>query len=147
MRNTLIVSVLFSSVLLHAQSVTQGSSTTLVAHYEEANRMPVASKGKSTSPSVRVSTGVIGPTLISEPPFSLSESDFGRQDPGFEKMLVRFRVDEHGRTRHVRVLKPVNPSVDERVMNAVRHYRFAPATLDNQKVAVDINMTINFERK
>ena len=62
-------------------------------------------------------------------------------------MIVRFRVDEHGRTRNIHVLKPVNPTVNARVVNAVRRYRFAPATLDNQKVAVDINMTINFERK
>jgi len=62
-------------------------------------------------------------------------------------MIVRFWVDEYGRTCNIHVLKPVNPSIDERVMDAVRQYRFAPATLDNQRVAVEINMTVNFERR
>jgi TonB family protein len=153
MRNTLVIGVLFSSVLLHAQSVARGSSTMLVAHYRETSRMSAAgsmqpvTKGAGASPSIRLSTGVIGPTLISEPAFTLSQADFGGQDPGFERLVVSFHVDEHGRTRNVRVLKPVNPSVDERVRRAVRKYRFAPATLDNQKIAVEINMIVNFERR
>jgi len=153
MRNTVIIGILFSSVLLQAQSVAKDSNTMLVPHYEEARRMSVAgpmhpaTNCRSTSSLIRISTGVIGPTLISEPPFSISASDFGQQDLGTKHMIVRFWVDEHGSTCNIHVLKPVNPSIDERVMDAVRQYRFAPATLDNQRVAVEINMTVNFERR
>jgi TonB family protein len=125
----------------------------LVAHYEETSRMSLAgpaqpaTTGAGSSPSIRVSTGVIGPTLISEPDFALSQADFGEANPGFARMIVSFRVDEQGKPRHVHIVQAVNPSVDGRVMDAVRRYRFAPATLDDQKVAIDINMTINFERR
>lgn len=153
MRNTLFIGVLFSSVLLHGQAVTKDSSAMLVAHYEEASRTSEAdptqppTDGSTAFSSLRVSTGIIWPRLIFEPAFKLSANDFGQQDPGFAHLIVSFRVDEHGKTHHVRVVKAVNPAVDGRVLDAVRHYRFAPATLDSQKVAVDINMTVNFERR
>jgi len=69
MRNTVIIGILFSSVLLQAQSVAKDSNTMLVPHYEEARRMSVAgpmhpaTNCRSTSSLIRISTGVIGPTL------------------------------------------------------------------------------------
>jgi hypothetical protein len=41
----------------------------------------------------------------------------------------------------------VNQTVDERVMAAVRQYRFVPGTLDDQSVPVDVNLVINFQEK
>jgi hypothetical protein len=35
--------------------------------------------------------------------------------------------------------------VDERVLSAVRQYRFVPGTLDDQNVPVDVNLVINFK--
>ena len=59
-------------------------------------------------------------------------------------MIVAFTVDENGNPQNVHLLKSVSPRVDERVMASVRQYRFEPATLDNQKIAVDVNMQVNF---
>jgi len=61
-----------------------------------------------------------------------------------QKVVVSFTVDESGRPQNVHVEKSVNPIVDERVLNAVRQYRYLPATLNNQRVAVHINLEVNF---
>jgi TonB family protein len=61
-----------------------------------------------------------------------------------EQVVVSFTVDESGKPQNVHLAKSVNPVVDERVLNAVRQYRYSPATLNDQKVAVDINLQVNF---
>ncbi len=59
-------------------------------------------------------------------------------------MNVSFRVDEKGVPQNVHLLKSVNQSVDTRVLAAIREYRFEPAQLDEQSVAMDVNLAINF---
>ena len=152
MRNLLVIGVLFSSVLLHAQSVTKGSSITLEAHNETAGAMSApgspspATDVTTTSKPVRISTGVVGPKLISEPAFKVSQGDFAG-NPELKIVIVRFRVDESGKTQNIRLLQSVNSIVDERVVQAVSKYRFIPATLDGNKVARDINLQVNFETR
>jgi len=150
MRNVLAVCAIFSSVLLHAQSVTKGSSVNLEAKnssagvlYAHGASQPVTESTTSTQP-LRISSGVVWPKLISEPEFKVSSSDFAGQNMATQKVVVRFTVDESGRPQNVHVEKSVNPIVDERVLNAVRQYRYLPATLNNQRVAVHINLEVNF---
>lgn len=150
MRNILAVCALFSSVLLHAQSVTKGSSVDLEAKNEDAMMVlahgeskPSTDTGNASQP-LRISTGVIGPKLISEPPITVSSDDFPGHQPTLHHMLVSFRVDENGVPQNVQLLRSVSPIVDWQIMNAVRQYRFKPATLDNEKVAVDVNMHVDF---
>ena len=152
MRNTLIISVLFSSVLLHAQSVTKGSSITLEAHNESAGAISApgssspATDVSTVSHPVRVSTGVRWPKLISEPDFRISQDDFSGR-PELSHVIVSFHVDEKGQPQNVHLLQSVNPIVDERVMHAVRQYRYIPGALDDQNVAVDVNLEVNFANR
>jgi TonB family protein len=62
-------------------------------------------------------------------------------------MLVGFRVDEKGIPQNVHLLQSVSQAVDERVLEAVRQYRFIPAKLDDQNVEIDINLVVNFAEK
>jgi TonB family protein len=62
-------------------------------------------------------------------------------------MVVSFRVDESGAPQNVHLVKSVSQIVDERVMAAVRQYRFVPGTLDDQNVPVDVNLVISFQEK
>jgi len=150
MRNVLAVCAIFSSVLLHAQSVTKGSSVNLEAKNEMAGvvyahgaSQPFTEAATNAQP-LRISTGVVWPKLISEPNFKVSSSDFMGSNVASQKVIVSFTVDENGKPQNVHLSKSVNPVVDGRVLNAVRQYRYAPATLNNQKVAVDINLEVNF---
>ena len=152
MRKILAVCALFSSVLLHAQSVTKGSSITLEARNENASALsaPGVSQPVADIPTaspLRISTGVVWPKLIAEPAFKVSQEDFMGRNPEYLHLIVAFTVDENGKTQNVHLLNSVNPTVDQRVIGSVRQYRFEPATLDNQKIAVDVNMRVNFANR
>lgn len=148
MRNIIVSTLLLSSVLLHAQTGTKGQSVTLVAHNDAASAVTAsATDVNSTTPARRISTGVTWPKLISEPALSVSAADFPTNDLAAQHMVVSLRVDQNGAPQNVHLVKSVNQTVDERVMAAVRQYRFVPATLDDQIVPVDVNLVINFQEK
>jgi TonB family protein len=53
-------------------------------------------------------------------------------------------VDTNGRPSHIRVVKGVGMGLDEKAVQAVRQYRFEPATLDGKPVPVDLYIDVNF---
>ena len=148
MRRIIVSTLLLSTVLLHAQTGTKGQSVTLVAHNDAASAL-TASVTDANTPTHgrRISTGVTGPKLISEPAFSVSAADFPTRDLATQHMVVSFRVDESGAPQNVHLVKSVSQVVDERVMAAVRQYRFVPGKLDDQNVPVDVNLVISFQQK
>ena len=54
-------------------------------------------------------------------------------------------VDKNGHPTHVRVVKGVGMGLDEKAVDAVRQYKFKPATRDGQPVAVDLYVMVNFQ--
>jgi protein TonB len=53
-------------------------------------------------------------------------------------------VNEKGETSHVKVLKSSGRAdIDEAFVDAVKKYKFAPATLNGNPVAVDLYMDVN----
>ena len=146
MRRILVASFLLSSVLLGAQSVAKAQSATLVARNEATNASGATDVSTSTQPR-RISTGVTGPKLLSEPTVNVITADFPTEDLASQHMVVSFRVDEKGTPVNVRLLKSVNQTVDNKVLEAVRQYRFAPATLDEQAVPMDVNLVVNFQTR
>ena len=146
MRRIIVASFLLSSVLLGAQSVAKAQSATLVARNEATNASGATDVSTSTQPR-RISTGVTGPKLLSEPTVNVITADFPTEDLASQHMVVSFRVDEKGTPVNVRLLKSVNQTVDNKVLEAVRQYRFAPATLDEQAVPMDVNLVVNFQTR
>jgi len=149
MRHIFVAGIFLSSVLLNAQTVTKAQSATLVAR-NEAN--PAAAVGAATDiPTTtsgrRVSTGVIAPKLISEPVVKVATTDFPSEDLASQHVVVGFRVDPTGAPTNVHLVKSVNPSVDQKVLAAIRQSRFAPATLDDQAVPMDINLIVSFQAR
>lgn len=121
MRNVVAVCAIFSSVLLHAQSVAKGSSVNLEARnnyagvlYAHGESQPLTDASSNAQP-LRISSGVIWPKLISEPSFKVSSSDFSDQNLAAHQVVVSFTVDESGKPQNVHLTKSVNPIVDERV--------------------------------
>lgn len=111
----------------------------------DAGTLPSTTSGNPADSSPHLSTGVVGPTLISEPPLKISASEIHGNNPGLKTLVVAFTVNQEGKPQNVHIVKPLNPSIDSRILCAVGRYRFAPATLNDKKIAVDIRMTINFE--
>jgi outer membrane biosynthesis protein TonB len=153
MRRMLASTLFFSSVLLNAQTVTKGHSAMLFAHAEAASAASASGSAQPVtdaaipSPTRRVTTGVTSPKLISEPAFTVSVADFPTRDVASQQMVVAFRVDEKGIPQNVHLLKSVSQAVDSRVLDVVREYRYIPAKLDDQNVAVDVNLIVNFAKR
>lgn len=142
MRIILVASLFLSTALLNAQEVTKGQGGTLVAHNEATNS--AATDVPTATTARRISTGVISPKLISEPVFKVALGDFATEDLGAQHVVVAFRVDQNGTPQNLHLLKSVNPTVDSKVLAAVRGYRYAPATLDEVAVPMDVNLVVSF---
>jgi TonB family protein len=54
-------------------------------------------------------------------------------------------VDKNGHPSHVRVEKGAGMGLDEKAVEAVRQYKFKPATLDGKPVTVDLYIDVNFQ--
>lgn len=59
-------------------------------------------------------------------------------------VIVEVIVDETGMVREAHVLKGLPYGLEQAALDAVRQWRFEPATKDGQPVAVAMNLTINF---
>jgi periplasmic protein TonB len=54
-------------------------------------------------------------------------------------------VDPEGNPRDIKVAHSLNPGLDQKAVEAVRQWKFAPAMKDGHPVAVQINVEVNFK--
>ncbi len=153
MRRILIASLFLSTVLLNAQTATTGQGVALEASSVTPNALtastaaePAMDTNGAARPH-RISTGVIAPKLISEPAIDVAISDFNTWNLGSRYMVLRFKVDEAGAPQNVEIVKPVSPDVDAKVLAAAHRFHFAPATLDNQAIPMNLDMRVNFQAR
>jgi len=130
MRRILIASLLLSPMLVTAPAVAS---------------QPRSDADASTQP-VRVSTGVVAPQLVYTTAVEFPGGAFDMTIPQDAKVVLSMNVDTKGHAQDIQVIKSVNPDLDQRVVNAVRGFRFRPATLDNQTIPVDLNLTVEVQR-
>ena len=101
----------------------------------------------ATAPTpVRISTGVIAPVLLGSPVLSLPVGLSFDLIPPDAKVMLSLTVDEKGQPQNIHVVKSFSPFIDSRVIDTVSQFRFRPGTIDNQPVAVDLNLTVNVAR-
>ena len=83
------------------------------------------------------------PTVIStvEPQYT----DDARTAKISGSVLVALIVDKQGNPTHVRVVHGLGHGLDEKALEAVRGYKFQPATMAGQSVAVNMNIEVNFQ--
>ena len=61
-------------------------------------------------------------------------------------VTISFVVDRNGKPKDLHVLKGVGLGLDEKAVEAVRQYRFKPATdADGQPVAMPLTVNVNFQ--
>lgn len=144
MHKIFAASLFLSTALLPAQTVTNGQGAVLIASNNVTESAP-ATDATLSAPGRRISTGVTAPKLISNPVVRVAVSDFPFANLTNEHVIVGFRVDEKGVPQNVHLLQSVNQAVDARILAAVREYRFEPAKLDDQNVAMDVRLNVNFE--
>ena len=72
-------------------------------------------------------------------------SEQARREKFSGEVQVYLWVDENGDPKHVRVVRGVGKGLDEKAVEAVRQYKFRPATLNGKAVTVDLYIDVNFQ--
>lgn len=93
-----------------------------------------------------VSTGVTSPKIIHDIRIVRLSDTITQIFPTVSEVSVTLQVDEKGQAHNVQIATPVNSYLDAHVVDAVRQMHFRPATLNNQAISVDMDLTINFQR-
>ena len=91
----------------------------------------------------KVGGGVAAPRVVSAPEPSFTEE--ARQGKVSGKVVVYLQVNPEGRPMHVRVIEGLGMGLDEKAAEAVRQYRFKPATRDGHPVTVEMNIAMKFQ--
>lgn len=86
--------------------------------------------------------GVTIPQVIYNPEPSFSDEARKSKTQGLVVLLLIVGPD--GRTRDLRVQSSLGMGLDEKALDAVRTWRFRPATLNGQPVAAQIAVEVNF---
>ena len=60
-------------------------------------------------------------------------------------VILKAVIDDRGYVTDLQVIKPLPMGLDEAAMDAVRTWRFKPATLHDRPVKVYYNLTVNFQ--
>jgi TonB family protein len=94
------------------------------------------------TPAPRVSTGVIGPFLVNQLNLTTPVGPAASFLPADAQVGVSFVVDEKGLPENIQVTKSINPSWDSQVVDAVSKLHYRPARIDDQKIPVDMNLTV-----
>ena len=130
MRRILVPSLLVGSMLFPVAAV---------AHQTKAD----ASLSTAT---YRVSTGVIAPVVLETGQITVPQGETLETIPGDGQVGLTLTVDRNGLPRNIQVLKGLDPSWDASVVEAVEQFRFRPATMDNEPIAVPLNLTVTIAR-
>lgn len=123
MRPTLFASLLLSPLFITAA----------------ATASTPASDAPASASTRQVSTGVTPAQVIYSPNVQLSSAVEVPQDAA---VVLQLNVDENGQPRDIKVVKAFSQELEQPVLDAVSKFRFRPAKLDNQAIAMPLNLTV-----
>ena len=98
-----------------------------------------ASDAPASAPTRQISTGVTPVQVIYSPDVQLSSAVEVPQDAA---VVLQLSVDENGQPHDIKVVKAFSQELEQPVLDAVSKFRFRPAKLDNQAVAMPLNLTV-----
>lgn len=90
----------------------------------------------------RVGGGVSAPRTLYDPEPEYSEEARKAKYQGVVVLWVI--IDAVGRPQQIKVARSLGMGLDEKAIEAVRNWKFAPARKDGQPVAVQVNIEVNF---
>ena len=115
-------------------------SFALAAHGQ--TQPPESTDLGKTSPGPAYRVGVSPPKAIYSPDPEYSET--ARQAKLQGTCVLWLVVGPDGKPRDIRVLRTLGLGLDEKAIEAVKHWRFEPAMKNGKPVAVQINVEVNF---
>jgi feruloyl esterase len=86
--------------------------------------------------------GVTPPRALHAPEPDFSE--YARKNNIQGVVVLSALIDSDGSVKAVKVLRPLEPSLDAEAVNAVKKWKFAPAKKDGQPVACMLNVEVEF---
>jgi TonB family protein len=89
--------------------------------------------------------GIHAPRVMSAPDPQYSETARKAKTNG--TVVVALAINEKGGVEAVKVVRRLEPGLDQNAMDAVRQWKFAPATKDDKPMAVQMNVEITFDSK
>jgi len=149
MRYLIAAALVVSPLMLNAQTATSALNPQLAAMQSSvtaASMMSSASSAADRTASVvtpaRVSTGVVEPKLIHT--VSIRRDTIGAFSSGNNRRYATLSmvVDEEGVPTDLKIVKSAGPDLDPQVLEAVSQYRFQPATVSGQKIAMPLNLNM-----
>jgi periplasmic protein TonB len=92
----------------------------------------------------KIGPGVKAPVPIERPEPAYTEE--AREAKLQGSVLLSVIIDADGRTKDIKVVRPIGLGLDEKAVEAVNTWKFEPARLqkDNTPVAVKANIEVNF---
>lgn len=129
MRSILTTGLVFSSLLLPAAAF--------------ANQ---PADDASATPTTRVSTGVIAPSLLVPADLAVPQGLPTDAIPVDAQVGLTLVVDENGQPQDIHVVKGINPFWDARIVDTVSKFHYRPGTIDAKPIPVDLNLTVNISR-
>jgi len=98
-----------------------------------------ASDADALTPARPVSTGVVPAQVVYA---AGVEIPLTASIPNDAEVVLQLNVGEDGQARDIQVVKSASTNLSAPVVDAVRKFRFRPATLDNQAIEVPMNLTV-----
>jgi len=145
----IIATLILTPALLHAQLSRQATGVSLEAR-ADAIKMAMPAVNAAIKPAVtpgtpmlRISTGVLAAKVIHSSEIVYSTNELNTTD---NSVVVKVLVNEQGLPQTAQIVSSKNPVLNQRVIEAVKQYRFRPAQLDQQAVPERVNLTFVFER-
>ena len=99
-------------------------------------------EGVSDEPTLRVGHGVTAPRPLNAPDPEYSEE--ARRAGLHGKCVLWLVVNSEGKPEDVRVSRSLGMGLDEKSVEALRHWTFEPARKDGKPVAVQISVVVTF---
>jgi hypothetical protein len=101
----------------------------------------------SASPQARpVSTGVTAPQLVYSTKIEIPAEEISDSFPSLSRVVLKVSLDQTGSPNSIQVVQPLTQPIDQRVIEAVRQFRWTPAVLDNHAVPADVNLIVKVQR-
>ncbi|MGB6689759.1 MAG: energy transducer TonB [Terracidiphilus sp.] len=123
------------------------SSFALTAAAATAQQANEASASAPALSDVRpISTGVTAPQLVYSTKIELPAEEIPDAFPNLSRVVLKVKLDQTGSPTAIQVMQPLTQSIDARVVEAVRQFRWRPAVLDNQAVPASVNLIVNVQR-
>ncbi len=148
MTRTIVAILALSPAMLFAQAhVPAQPSSTPVLHaslLQPAALVSEKSENGAAPGSLRISTGVVAPKLVSS--VSISSTSANHVVAIDRKVVVEMTVSESGKPCDLKVVESADPAMNDNVIAAVSRFQYKPGTLDGTPAAVPVRLEITIPR-